>query len=308
MLPSDALSLLLSRFRAHLLPSGNRAGCCTGLRGEPPQTSVRPSPERGSLSFPASSAPERTGPGVRPISTDLAAAAGQANEIIRRTIEAYPGRTTLSCSFGGPSGMVLLDLALRIEPQLNVFVVDTDLLFPETYALIERVERRYGITVERVHPEQSVDEQNATHGDALWKRDPDACCDLRKVEPLRAYLRNFDAWLTAVRRDQSDTRTELPVQAWDENAADRQGGAARRVDRSRRVGLRARARRSGEHAALRRLSEHRLHALHAPRRAGRTRACRTLGRASTKRSAASMSPEYAAPHGHRARGREQTLR
>jgi phosphoadenosine phosphosulfate reductase len=114
--------------------------------------------------------------------------------------------------------MVLLDLALRIEPQLNVFVVDTELLFPETYALIERVERRYGIKVERVLPEQRVEEQNATHGNELWKRDPDACCDLRKVEPLRTYLRPFDAWLTAVRRDQSDTRTDLAVQAWDENA------------------------------------------------------------------------------------------
>ena len=73
-----------------------------------------------------------------------------ANETIRRTIEAFPGRTTLSCSFGGPSGMVLLDLALRIEPQLNVFVVDTELLFPETYALIERVERRYGNTADDI--------------------------------------------------------------------------------------------------------------------------------------------------------------
>jgi phosphoadenosine phosphosulfate reductase len=114
--------------------------------------------------------------------------------------------------------MVLLDLALLIEPQLNVFVVDTELLFPETYALIERVERRYGITVERVRPEQSVEEQNAAHGNALWQRDPDACCELRKVEPLRAYLRHFDAWLTAVRRDQSDTRADVSVQAWDESA------------------------------------------------------------------------------------------
>ena len=218
MLLGDALSLLLSCFRAHLLPFGNQAGCCTRLRGVPPQTSVRPSPVRGSFVFPPSSAPERTGPGVDPIPTDLATAVGQANEAIRRTLEAYPGRTTLSCSFGGPSGMVLLDLALRIEPQLNVFVVDTELLFPETYALIERVERRYGITVERVHPEQSVDAQNATHGEALWKRDPDACCDLRKVEPLLAHLQKFDAWLTAVRREKSDTRTDLPVQSWDENA------------------------------------------------------------------------------------------
>ncbi len=154
----------------------------------------------------------------RPISTDLAAAVGHANAALKETVDAFPGRVTLSCSFGGPSGMVLLDLALKVEPQLNVFVVDTELLFPETYALIERVERRYGIAVEAVRPRESVAQQNANRGDALWQRDPDACCDLRKVEPLRAHLRNYDAWLTAVRRDQSVTRTEIPVRAWDHAA------------------------------------------------------------------------------------------
>jgi phosphoadenosine phosphosulfate reductase len=114
--------------------------------------------------------------------------------------------------------MVLLDLALKVEPQLNVFVADTELLFAETYALVERVERRYGITVEAVRPRESVAEQNATHGEALWARDPDACCDLRKVQPLRAHLRNYDAWMTALRRDQSSTRAETPVQSWDRAA------------------------------------------------------------------------------------------
>ncbi|MGA2391885.1 MAG: phosphoadenylyl-sulfate reductase [Candidatus Lustribacter sp.] len=137
---------------------------------------------------------------------------------MQQTIDTYPGRTTLSCSFGGPSGMVLLDLALRVESRLNVFVIDTELLFPETHTLIERVEERYGITVDRVRPALSVDAQNAAYGDALWQRDPDACCDLRKVEPLRDYLRGFDAWLTAVRRDQGTTRAEIPVRAWDETA------------------------------------------------------------------------------------------
>jgi phosphoadenosine phosphosulfate reductase len=114
--------------------------------------------------------------------------------------------------------MVLLDLALQLEPKLNVFVVDTELLFPETYALIERVERRYGIAVEHVRPLQSVAEQNRTHGDALWQRDPDACCDLRKVAPLREHLRGYDAWLTAIRRDQSSTRAAIAVTSWDEQA------------------------------------------------------------------------------------------
>jgi phosphoadenosine phosphosulfate reductase len=114
--------------------------------------------------------------------------------------------------------MVLLDLALAVEPKLDVFVIDTELLFPETYALIERVERRYGIAVEAVRPRESVAMQNATRGDALWASDPNECCNLRKVIPLREHLRGYDAWLTAVRRDQSQTRTEIPEQKWDQQA------------------------------------------------------------------------------------------
>ena len=114
--------------------------------------------------------------------------------------------------------MVLLDLAHRIEPALNVFVADTELLFPETYALIERVERRYGIAVERVRPGLTVPEQAARYGEALWARDPDACCDVRKVQPLRAHLRGYDAWMTAIRQDQSVTRTSIPARGWDASA------------------------------------------------------------------------------------------
>jgi phosphoadenosine phosphosulfate reductase len=114
--------------------------------------------------------------------------------------------------------MVLLDLALKVEPRLNVFVADTELLFPETYALIERVESRYGISVEAVRPRASVAEQSASHGEALWARDPDACCNLRKVVPLREHLRGYDAWLTALRRDQSATRAEIPERSWDQAA------------------------------------------------------------------------------------------
>ena len=111
--------------------------------------------------------------------------------------------------------MVLLDLALQVDPQLTVFVLDTELLFAETYALLERAERRYGISVVRVRPEQSVAEQNAAHGEALWARNPDACCALRKVEPMRHFLRDYDAWLTAIRRDQSSTRAQTPESTYD---------------------------------------------------------------------------------------------
>jgi len=148
--------------------------------------------------------------------TDLAAAVAAARLLIRTTLEVHPGKVALSCSFGGASGMVLLDLALREEPRLPVFFIDTGLLFGESYDLIARVEARYGIAVEAARPKQSVAEQAATHGDALWRRDPDACCALRKVDPLRAYLHDYDVWMTAIRRDQTATRRDLAARAWDE--------------------------------------------------------------------------------------------
>jgi phosphoadenosine phosphosulfate reductase len=141
-----------------------------------------------------------------------------AESIVRRTLETFPGRVALSVSFGGASGMALLDLTMKIDPRTRVFFVDTELLFPETYALVRRVEERYGIAVDAVKPRETVAEQAASHGGALWSRDPDACCDLRKVEPLRRYLESVDAWMTGVRREQSTTRALAPVTAWNETS------------------------------------------------------------------------------------------
>jgi len=140
----------------------------------------------------------------------------EARAVIARTVETFPGRVALSVSFGGASGMALLDLAMQVDRSIRVFFVDTELLFPETYALVRRVEERYGIAVEAVTPRLTVAEQNAERGDALWSRDPDACCDLRKVEPLRRYLADVDAWMTGLRREQSSTRAALPITAWNE--------------------------------------------------------------------------------------------
>jgi phosphoadenosine phosphosulfate reductase len=140
----------------------------------------------------------------------------EARAIVARTVDTFPGRVALSVSFGGASGMALLDLAMEVDRSIRVFFVDTELLFPETYALVRRVEERYGINVEAVKPRLTVAQQNAVRGDALWARDPDACCAARKVEPLHRYLADVDAWMTGVRREQSSTRSALPITAWNE--------------------------------------------------------------------------------------------
>jgi phosphoadenosine phosphosulfate reductase len=114
--------------------------------------------------------------------------------------------------------MALLDLALRLEPALPVYYLDTGLLFPETYELVQRVSRRYGIAPIPVRTTLSLGAQAEQYGANLWERDPDRCCALRKVEPQRAFLRGYDAWLSGVRREQSVTRRTLePFQADGEN-------------------------------------------------------------------------------------------
>jgi phosphoadenosine phosphosulfate reductase len=114
--------------------------------------------------------------------------------------------------------MALLDLTLRLDRSVPVYYLDTGLLFPETYALVERAGRHYGITPIAVKPELSLDEQAERYGDQLWASDPDRCCALRKVAPQRAFLHGFDAWLTAIRRAQTTTRAGVDAVAWDASA------------------------------------------------------------------------------------------
>ena len=89
------------------------------------------------------------------------------------------------------------------------------LLFPETYELWQDLESYYGITIEGVRPAQSVAAQAVAHGDALWEREPSRCCELRKVAPLRQALADRDAWISAIRRDQTSTRSTARAVEWD---------------------------------------------------------------------------------------------
>jgi phosphoadenosine phosphosulfate reductase len=116
----------------------------------------------------------------------------------------------------GAEGMVLLDIASRINPDMKVFTGDTEFLFPETYDLIDRVEERYGIKIERILSQLSPEEQEREFGTKLWATNPDQCCNLRKVEPLRRKLSRLDAWITAIRRGQTPERAGAKKIAWDE--------------------------------------------------------------------------------------------
>ncbi|HVA24747.1 MAG TPA: phosphoadenylyl-sulfate reductase [Chloroflexota bacterium] len=126
-----------------------------------------------------------------------------------------PG-VTLASSFGGLSGMVLVDAVARLKLPFEIFYLDTDLLFPETYQTVERVKERYGLQPVAYSSQLSLADQARDHGSELWQRDPDLCCNLRKVEPNRAALRGKTAWVTGIRRDQTSNRRTLPLLEWDE--------------------------------------------------------------------------------------------
>jgi phosphoadenosine phosphosulfate reductase len=135
-------------------------------------------------------------------------------EILRWAFVTFDEDVAISSGFG-VEGMVLLDIASHVTRDLKVFTIDTEFLFPETYDLIERVERRYGIKVERLYSALTPEEQEQKHGTALWTRSPDQCCNLRKIEPLKQKLSSLRAWITAIRRDQTSSRANAKKIEWD---------------------------------------------------------------------------------------------
>lgn len=134
--------------------------------------------------------------------------------ILRWVFETFDeGQAVMGTGFGA-SGVVLMDHLVRVQPAATVFFLDTDLLYPETYELRDRLDARFDLNIVRVHSGPSLDEQAEEYGDELWNHDPDQCCFLRKVKPLREYLADKSAWLTAIRRDQSPSRADTDVVEW----------------------------------------------------------------------------------------------
>jgi len=110
---------------------------------------------------------------------------------------------------------VIMDMLLRIEPSARFFTLDTDLLFEETYETKRKLEARYGIEID-VYRGMSLADQAAVHGPELWKTNPDACCGIRKVTPLKRALADVDCWVAGLRRAQSESRRFSAKLAYDE--------------------------------------------------------------------------------------------
>jgi phosphoadenosine phosphosulfate reductase len=135
---------------------------------------------------------------MRAAPTDLESLSAQ--EVLAHVVDEYHPRLYVACSFQKEAS-VILDMLLAIEPAARVFTLDTGVLFPETYETWRRIEERYGI---------EIDVYRGEWIDGLWNHDPDACCGMRKVEPLERALSEVDAWITGLRREQSPARADTP--------------------------------------------------------------------------------------------------
>lgn len=135
-------------------------------------------------------------------------------EVLRWAIERFTPDIALACSLGSDD-MVLLDMVSKIAPQTRAFYLDTGVLFKETYALRDEVIKRYGITPIQLLPDLTLEEQAAVHGANLWERDPDLCCNIRKVQPLVRFLSGLQAWITGIRRDQTPARANSGLVEFD---------------------------------------------------------------------------------------------
>jgi phosphoadenosine phosphosulfate reductase len=138
-----------------------------------------------------------------------------AEETLEWASEKFSHNNIAIASSFGMEDMVLVDMTSRLKRPIPVFTLDTNFLFPETYALIENVRNKYGIVTEQLQPELTPAEQARAHGEALWTRQPDQCCHMRKIEPLQKKLSGLQAWVTGIRRKQSPTRAGTRKVEWD---------------------------------------------------------------------------------------------
>jgi phosphoadenylyl-sulfate reductase (thioredoxin) len=132
-------------------------------------------------------------------------------EILEAVAARHPGRVALACSFG-VEDCLLVDLVARGRLPIEVFTLDTGYLFPETLTLWNTLEARYGLLIKAAPRDAAPADPT---GAPPWEADADACCDARKVRPLRAKLASLSAWVTGIRRDQTPERAGVPVIGWD---------------------------------------------------------------------------------------------
>ncbi|WP_411503883.1 phosphoadenylyl-sulfate reductase [Brevibacillus centrosporus] len=136
-------------------------------------------------------------------------------DVLVTAVENYASGLVLASSFGAED-VVLIDMLHKLAPTIPVFYLDTNKHFNETYDTRDRLQERYGTIFIQVLPQLTLEEQAQQHGDKLWEREPNLCCEIRKVEPLKRVLSQYQAWVTGIRREQAPTRANAKKVEWDE--------------------------------------------------------------------------------------------
>jgi phosphoadenosine phosphosulfate reductase len=151
---------------------------------------------------------------LRTLATEAGAAleGAPAEEIVQWAVDTFGGRFCVTSSF---ADAVLAHLVSRVAPGVDVVFLDTGLHFGETLRVRDQVRRSLPVTVRSVRPRLTMAEQDEAYGPRLYSRDPDECCALRKVEPLERALEAYDAWAAGLRREESPTRADTRVVAFE---------------------------------------------------------------------------------------------
>lgn len=130
-------------------------------------------------------------------------------EVIRWAYGTYEHDVVYACSFGA-EGVVLIDLISKVNNKATIIFLDTDFHFEETYLLIKKVRSRYpSLDIRLIKSALSPEQQHQQFGEDLWRRDPDLCCKIRKLHPLEKELDKYKAWISGLRREQSETRRKI---------------------------------------------------------------------------------------------------
>lgn len=130
--------------------------------------------------------------------------------ILKEALELFDN---IAISFSGAEDVVLIDMAVNIRKDIQVFSLDTGRLHPETYRFMEKVRKHYQITIELLTPDRDVLDSFVKRKGlfSFYEDGHEECCGIRKVEPLKRKLSHLDAWITGQRKDQSlDTRQDIP--------------------------------------------------------------------------------------------------
>jgi len=135
-------------------------------------------------------------------------------EIIGWAARRFGDKLTMATAFG-PEGCAIIHWLAAVAPKTFVFNLETGYQFKETLELRDRLAKRYGIEVALEAPDTTVEEYERLHGGPLYRTDSNRCCGDRKIAVIKRVLTRFEAWMSGIRRDQSDDRAVAPIVGWD---------------------------------------------------------------------------------------------